>query len=256
LEDIITLAKYSKLSAISITDHDTFAGTVRGQVLGNRVGVKVVNGIELSAFDFKRGRKVHLLAYMCASPDRLRGLCHQTAANRKKAASEILQKLIRVYPITPDMVTRTATGSTNIFKQHIMHTLMNAGYATEIFGATYEKLFAPKHGLCAVEPEYPDIFTVLELVHSAGGISVLAHPSAYDSMELLPELIEAGLAGVEVWHPRNTEEDTETLQKIAIDKKLIMTGGTDFHGMYTKNILRLGTYTTPDKQLSRILERK
>ena len=64
IEDLITLAKSRKLTAISVTDHDTLAGVTRARVLGERFGVKVVPGVELSCFDNKRGRKVHLLAYL------------------------------------------------------------------------------------------------------------------------------------------------------------------------------------------------
>lgn len=255
LEDLITLAKSKKLSAISVTDHDTLAGVTRARVLGERFGVNVIPGVEFSCYDYKRDRKVHLLAYLFTYPDRLEGLCRRTSEARKKASLQMISKVRRYYPITTEMVVRTASGSTNIYKQHIMHTLMHAGYACEVFGELYDKLLSSS-GSCFVPLEYPDVFDVLELLQSAGSVTVLAHPSVYDSMELLDELIEAGLDGVEVWSPRNTPEDIETLEQKAIRHHLLRTGGSDFHGMYASRPIRIGECTMPDECLEELLAYK
>ena len=81
----------------------------------------------------------------------------------------MVRKVMRYYPITPELIVKCATGSTNIYKQHIMHALMDAGYADSIYGELYQKLFSPETGSALVEPEYPDVKEVLELIHSAGG---------------------------------------------------------------------------------------
>lgn len=85
-----------------------------------------------------------------------------------------------------------------------MHALMDAGYALSIYGEEYDKLLVQGEHSCNVPIEYPDVYEVLETVHSAGGIAVLAHPRVYDSFDLLDELLEQKrLDGIEVWHPRN-----------------------------------------------------
>ena len=252
LEDIITLAKSRRLTAISVTDHDTLAGVTRARVLGERFGVKVVPGVEFSCCDNKRNRKVHLLAYLFTYPDRLEGLCRRTSEARKKASLQKISKIRRFYPITTEMVVRTASGSTNIYEQHIMHTLMHAGYACEVFGDLYDKLLDPENGSCFIPTEYPDVFEVLELLKSAEAVTVLAHPSLYDSMELLDELIAAGLDGVEVWHPCNTPEDTEILERKAKEHGLLRTGGSDFHGMYSARPIHIGECTMPDDCLAEL----
>lgn len=256
LDDLILLAKRRKLSAIAVTDHDTLAGVTRAKVLGDRHGVKVIPGAEFSCWDAKRGRKVHLLAYLFTYPDRLEGLCKKTGEARKRASLQILSKVQRYYPVTTEMVVRTATGSTNIFKQHIMHTLLNAGYAVSIYGDLYDKLLDPEKGMCYVDMEYPDVFEVLALLQSAGAITVLAHPMYYDNLELLPELAAAGLDGVEVWHPKHSEEDSKKLLELAKKLRLIPTGGSDFHGWYAKEPVHLGEHTTPDECLEAMLALK
>ena len=67
----------------------------------------------------------------------------------------MLQKVMRQYPITPDMVSRRAQGSTNIYKQHIMHALLDAGYTNEIFGDLFRSLFHPREGSAYAPVEYP-----------------------------------------------------------------------------------------------------
>lgn len=250
IDDLILLAKRRHMETIAVTDHDTVAGVTRAKVLGDRHGVKVIPGVEFSCYDKKRDKKVHLLAYMFTYPDRLEGLCKRTGEARKQCVLQILSKVMRYYPITAEMVVRTATGSTNIFKQHIMHTLMNAGYACSTYGELYTKLFNAETGTCYVKPEYPDVMEVLDLLQSAGAITVLAHPSWSGAMELLPELIARGLDGVEVWHPRNDEKDKTELLAIAKKYKLITTGGSDFHGMYSPVPIHLGECTTPDECLA------
>jgi len=117
-------------------------------------------------------------------------------------------------------------------------------------------LLESKNGSCIVHPEYPDVFEVLELLQSSGAVTVLAHPSVYDSMPLLPDLIDAGLDGVEVWHPRNTEADRTELLGIAERHGLVTTGGSDFHGMYSAGPNPFGSCTTPDAALAVLRARK
>ncbi|MDR1001654.1 MAG: PHP domain-containing protein [Oscillospiraceae bacterium] len=252
IDELVILAKNSGLTAVGITDHDTFAGANRAKVLGARQGVKVIPGIELSCYDYKRGRKVHLLGYMCCRPDKLVGLCKRTSDARKKAMQQKLAKVIRQYPITVDMVTKIAVGSTNVFKQHVMHALLNCGYDNVIFGELHDSLFG-ENGSCNSATQYPDIMEVLPLLLDSGTVTVLAHPYTYDSLDIIPELCEKGLHGIEVWYPGTTEEQTENLIKIADKYQLLKTGGTDFHGMYGGEARTIGTCTMPDTELEKLI---
>lgn len=247
IEELIALAKRRGLTTISVTDHDTTAGATRAVIIGKRQQLHVIHGVEMSTMDTQRGRKVHLLCYMCDVPDRLEGMCRRTGENRKNAAMAMVRKVMRYYPITPELIVKCATGSTNIYKQHIMHALMDAGYADSIYGELYHKLFSPEEGIALVKTEYPETRDVFDLIHSAGGIAVLAHPPVYHSEEILEELTERGLDGVEVWHPLHTEEDVRQLSDYARQKGLLMTGGTDFHGMYSPEPRALGSTSVSDE---------
>ena len=254
IEDLITLAKKREVGTIAITDHDCLAGTVRGKIIGDRFGVQVIPGVELSATDTETGKNVHLLCYLPEFPDRLEGLCHRNSLVRKKAAHYMMLQVAKRYPITAEFIVKCATGSTNIYKQHIMQALMECGFTTEIYGELYRKLFDKSvPGNIAVTPKYADIIEVLTAIHDAGGIAVLAHPFLFDNLDSLPRLLENGLDGIEVWHPSATEAQQAELKKLATKNKLLMTGGTDFHGLYNFNTVSLGDVTAPDDAVSKLL---
>lgn len=253
IEDLIIIAQKSGINTIAITDHDCLAGIVRGQVIGKRYGVEIISGVELSAFDYDAGKKVHILCYLADTPDRLEGLCKRTSVARKRAGQIMMLKVAARFPISTDFIINHATGSTNLFKQHIMHALVDAGYTDEIFGDLYNALFSRESQTNLLAPvKYPDVKEVIDEVHGAGGIAVLAHPAVYDNFEEIDKYIEFGLDGIEVWHPSANDETVEQLSKLCKKKKLLMTGGSDFHGMYGEKAITLGTCTTPDEHLDKL----
>ncbi|MCD7828759.1 MAG: PHP domain-containing protein [Clostridiales bacterium] len=256
LEELIALAAKRGVDTIAITDHDCLAGTIRGKIIGDRNGIRVIPGVEISALD-KQGKNVHILAYLFDSPDRIEGLCHKNALERKKAGQYMMLKAAQKYPITKELVIKCASGSTNLYKQHIMHALMQCGYTMSIYGELYDELFNPSSpsNIC-VQPKFADVFDVIEAVKNAGGISVLAHPVLYDNFDIIDELIDAGLNGIEVWHPTCSKENEERLISIAKSHKLLMTGGSDFHGMYNHGTWSVGDYSTPKQQLNELLNYK
>lgn len=257
IEEILTIAKRRGLSAIAITDHDAVVGATRACIVGKRMGVEVVHGVEMSAYDYERGRKVHILGYLCDSPDRLEGTCLRTNSARRAAAAEMAKKVLRYYPIAPETIARYAAGSTNVFKQHIMHALIESGYTDRIYGDLFHKLFSRNGGRAYVPIEYPDVREIIELIRSAGGLAVLAHPYVYDSVDLMNDLVNDGLLdGIEVWHPSNDEARVATLKEVAESNRLLMTGGTDFHGMYTDPIRPIGSCGAPEDTVKKMKEYK
>lgn len=255
IEELILLAKRRGLSTIAVTDHDTTAGATRAVVIGKRQEIRVLHGVEFSTLDKQRGKKAHLLCYLSDHPDRLEGICRRTSENRRAAAAEIMRKVMRYYPLIPDLVLKCAAGSTSIFKQHVLHALMTTGYADSLFGSVYDKLFG-EDGVAKVAIDYPDIREVLAAIHEAGGIAVLAHPYVYDSEDMLEELIALGLDGVEAWHPSHTEEQTAALLQLAHTHGLVTTGGSDFHGMYTRVPHPIGSVAAPDEAVKALLNYK
>lgn len=254
IEDIIALAKNRGVETIAITDRDCQAGTVRAKIIGERNGIRVIPGVELSALD-DDGQIVNVLCYMPDFADRLERLCHRNSIATKRAAQKMMIKAARRFPITTDVIKRCASGSTNLYVPHIMHALMECGATCSLYSELYEELFSPESEANIMEiPDYASVWEVLTDIKDAGGISVLAHPAAYRNADaLLEKMTEAGINGIEVWHPTADKETTEKLYAYGKKHKLLMVGGSEFRGMYNRQPLTIGSYLTPKTQLTEIL---
>ena len=254
IEDLIVIAHKSGIDTIAITDHDCIAGTVRGQVIGKRYDVTVIPAVELSAFDNEAGKKVHIISYLADAPDRLEAICRKTSTARKRAGQIMMLKVAARFPVTSEFIISHASGSTNLYKQHIMHALIDAGYADELFGELYKTLFSTDSESNILAPtKHPEVNTVIDEIHGAGGIAVLAHPGKYNNFDEIEKYIGLGLDGVEVWSPYNSDEDTASLIELCKKKKLLMTGGSDFHGSYGEKTVTLGSYATPKEHLDKLM---
>lgn len=255
IEEVIAQAKRMNLDFLAITDHDTLSSTSRAQILGDRYGVKIIQAVELSAWDKKRNEKVHILCYAPQKPNRLEGLCLKSCQIRTECAREMIEKVMERYPVPRDAIMKYTKGSKSIYKQHIMRALVNYGYATELYGYVNDKLFAAPNGECLVTREYPDVNFVLDLIHSSKGVAVLAHPHMFGNIELMRELTEAGkLDGIECMHYSATPIQQEALKKYAEEHDLIVTGGSDFHGLYNSTITHIGSYTTDEENLEKLFK--
>ena len=257
IEELITLAASTGVSVIGITDHDSMAATLRGKVIGQRHGVNVIPGVELSTADPETGRNVHLLCYLADHPDRLEGLCKRISVARRRAGQYMVLRAAKRFNLPPEFILRSTAGSTNIYKQHIMHALMDAGIADSIFGELFDELFIhPGEHNIKVPIRYPDCREVLSEIHEAGGIAVLAHPYEYDSIGVMEELVSLGLDGIEVYHPSADRQQTDMLRSYAAARGLLVTGGSDFHGMYNKRKVAVGSYGLGETELDALLNYK
>lgn len=257
IEDLILLAKKRGVQTIAITDHDCLAGTVRGKVIGERLGITVIPGVELSGTDSTNGQEIHLLCYKPDFPDRLEGLCRRSSLARKKASHIMMLKVSQKYPLTPEFIAKCASGSTNVFKSHIMQALVETGFTDKIYGELYDELFSKTaENSLNVVPQYEDIFDVLQAIHDAGGIAVLSHPLRCKNPDLLPALVDAGLDGIEVYISGVSDEQKSELISYAKKHKLLMTGGTNFKGLYNKEVITVGECDLPDECVQELISFK
>ena len=255
IDDLLVLASKRGVDTLAITDRDCQAGNVRAAIIGKRKEINVLPGVEISCTDSKRNKTVLILCYLSDSPDRLEGLCRRNIIARKKAVQFMILKIAQRYPITPDLVVKCATGSTAVFEAHIMHSLMECGLTDRIYGDLYNELFNPESpNNVIVQPKYSSPSEVIDAIHEAGGIAILARPGG--DIELVEELAKAGLDGIEVWHPSHTPEQIEALEKAASKLKILRIGGSDFRGMYSQNSVSVGDITTPESDLKALMSYK
>lgn len=255
IERIPEMAHRAGLRALAVSDHDTLRSIAYAQAHPVQDGVELIPATELSAFDYTRGRRVHLLAYWPEDTASLRSHCDRLAASRNEACLRSAQELEAIYPqFSTEQALAWARDSGVLFKAGIMRALCELGLADSIYGTVYHELFgSDPPGRVLHRPRYDPVDQVLETMRASRAVVVLAHPSVYHSMELLRELAAAGrIDGIEADHPRNTPEDREECLALAKQYHLIVTGGTDFHGSNSAHPRPVGTCTASDDAIEQL----
>lgn len=254
IELLPKLAARAVLTHLAVSDHDT---TLSAEyAYGHPVvqGVRMIPAVELTGFDVARGRRVHLLCYWPKLTPALKEFCALMAARRNAATEKSMEELEALYPqFCREEAKAFSRRSGVTYKTHLIRLLFEYGYTDGIYKELYRELFGAGRGRVLHDPAYEPVQAVLELARGTGGVVVLAHPSVYSSMELAAQLAAQGaIDGVEIDHPRNTPQDKAALHELARQYGLIVTGGTDFHGMHMSKPTPLGAMTTRDEMLARI----
>jgi hypothetical protein len=230
---------------ISFVDHDTVKGLPEVLELGEKYGIEVIPGIEISAYDFKRDRKVHVLGYNY-HPEavHIQSICEELLQRRQAHSLWQIAQLIAVgYELDVEAIMECAKPSKTIYKQHIMHQLTEEVYMSTEYKRLYKSLFKGD-GVASGDIVYIDAIEAVKAIVADGGLAVVAHPGQLDSYDLISELVENGLGGIERNHMDHTEEDHQKVEYLAQKYDLVMTGGTDFHGSYGATI-EVGDIVSP-----------
>lgn len=236
--ELIRHARELGIAAIALTDHDTVDGVKDALEEGDRIGVEVIPGIEISV-EFKP--EMHILGFF---PDRERYLNIKKELDIVKQGREVRnKKIIRRLnelnvAITEQEVKAVAIGDV-VGRPHIARVLVSRGYVKSIDEA-FDK-YLSKEGLAYFKRFELKPADGLRAIKNAGGIPVIAHPvylrMNYDELDkLILELKTYGLAGLEAYYSENTKEDTGRFLRLAIKHDLIVTGGSDFHGTFKSGI--------------------
>jgi predicted metal-dependent phosphoesterase TrpH len=229
---LVTLAKAKRLTAISITDHDTMEGVDEAMSAGRKAGLEVVPGIEISAVFGQL--HVHLLGYYVDQSDRqLRSALEDIQVARLGRNQKIMEKLQSLgVPVTLEEVERKSTmGQTG--RPHIAQVLVEKGIVSSIDQAFTRYL--ARGGSAYVARKVLEAVDGIALIAAAGGIPVLAHPATIDnSLRKIPALVEqlvpCGLQGIEVYYPTHSRKNQKQLCGLAQRYDLVVTGGSDYHG--------------------------
>ena len=250
------IAARTGLHAIAISDHDTTLSAAYCYAHPRQKGVELIPAVELTAYDYGREHRVHILCYY---PDDCEALARHTAVMDKRRYDAVYQSCKELEEICPQFKTEEALefakDSGTLYKAHVMRVLWQYGLSDGMYNTVYRSLFGlrPVRGKILHTPVYETVDTILNLIQECRGVAVLAHPSVYHSMPLARELIAAGrLDGVEIDHPRNTPEDKAELARLAKENGLIVTGGTDYHGINTVTPRPVGAFSTSDEMIARI----
>lgn len=235
LMETIKLAKQNDITHLGITNHDTVEGLREAVIRGKEAGIKVIPGIEISAYDFTSLKKVHVLGFNFNLKGKsIKELCNPILERRNvNAIWQINQLINNNYKINIKNVLNRAKNSGTIYKQHIMAELTGEKYTGKHYGEVYRKLFK-NGGICDRDIEYVSAENAVRAVKADGGIAVLAHPGQLDSYGIIERLVKEGLDGIELYHNDHNEKDYKKINDYCSRYGLIKTGGSDFHGDYGK----------------------
>jgi predicted metal-dependent phosphoesterase TrpH len=231
---LVGKAGQARLDVVALTDHDTFAGLDEAVAEGERLGVQVVRGLELSCS--RRGNSVHLLAYGADPTDAaLAAEMVRVRTGRTDRLSPVLAKLAELgVPVTEEQVMVQVGASPSVGRPHIADALMAAGHVRDRAEA-FDRFLAD--GGPAHVPRYAiDVQTGIDLVHGAGGLAVIAHPWGRGREHVLPpELLEElavehRLDGLEVDHQDHDADVRHRLRELTARLGLLATGSSDYHG--------------------------
>ncbi|MDR1472056.1 MAG: PHP domain-containing protein [Synergistaceae bacterium] len=238
---IVKLAKLIGFDAISITDHDTMANMRTVAAEGGRQNPRVLPGVEISAFNPSTGRKIHILGYLVEDARILTDECRPYLGVRHRANLLALERVRAAgYPIDEDDVSLYIGEGGIPHRQHTMHALADRGHTPAIYGELYDRLYGP-NGIAVAKSDYMPAMDAVRLIKETGGFAVLAHPFQYDSMEYPPALVSSGLNGIECWHHTQTPERQDAVKAAASKYGLFLTGGSDWHGLYSEKTIPTGT---------------
>lgn len=236
---LVREAKGIGLTGLALTDHNSFRGWRELEEAGREYAFTVSIGTEISCREPRSKKQLHLLAYGLKGRG-IEEVDEFIKPLRDSLAREMIKSVSALekagYPVCLQAAYKKAGPGGALYKQMIMELLMEAGLCREMYGPLYRELFKTgKNGkppIAALHPEYADPRDAVRCVKAAGGYAVLAHPGQYGNYEILPELIDAGLAGIEARHPLHSGEDTRRCLALAERYGLMVTGGSDFHGKY------------------------
>lgn len=210
--------------ALAITDHDTMSGWDEAFAAAPDE-LEIVPGLELSTVCYDRS--LHILGFY---PDRqqLHAPLMERLEGRKRRARRIVEALAELgYPVElPELGEGMAPG-----RPHIASAMVRAGHVQSSREA-FDRFLGDDRP-AYVHYEKFDSVEGVTLLRSCGAVPVWAHPCLFRGGEVeavLPDLVRAGLRGIEVFHPSHKPSEVERLKQLCRDYGLLMTGGSDYHG--------------------------
>lgn len=269
LTELVPLIARTGLAGFALTDHDTTAGWAQAAQLAGEHGLDFLPGAEFSCryhYTDSEGRArtktIHLLAYGFDPVDS--ELAHRVEAiraSRAGRAQAIVNRLAADYPLTwDDVLAQVGEGNVAVGRPHIADALVAAGVVADRSKAFAKLLYtgSPYY----VPQDALDPLEAVRLVREAGGVPVIAHPMSTMrgpalSLEYLGLMVDAGLAGVEVYHRENSVQDRARLLEFiegqrAAGREVLVAGSSDYHGAGKPNLL--GENTTDAATVARIRE--
>lgn len=246
--EVVKEAINNNIGTMAITDHDTLDGikTIdRNNPYIKASGIKIINGIELSA-KVSKGR-MHILGYgIDLNNTALNDKMTELKDNSINSVLSVMEQIKRDYGIrfSYEDIKEMINANHNLGRPDLAKLCIKYGYANTVQEA-FDKYLIDAHNKIRGTNKgiyYPEC---IDLITNAGGIPVLAHPKSLELSEkefliLLKDMIKCGLKGIEAYHSSFTKEEMEYYKNIANQYGLFISAGSDFHGKNVKPDIELG----------------
>jgi len=255
--EVVSLAHQAGVTTLAITDHDIMTGVAEAIMAAEPCGIEVIPGVEISSIIGQS--ELHILGYFLDWQDPILNERFTTLReSRHRRNPQIVERLQALgIDITYDEV-RTLAGSDSVGRPHIARALMDkqvvssAKEAFDRFLANGKPAYVPR--------DLPNPAEAIQWIKAAGGLAVLAHPTWVkladrSLVELLRELKTAGLDGVEVYYSTHANRQIREYLSLAQQLGLLVTGGSDFHGLTKPDIdvgIGKGTLHVPTSLLPKM----
>lgn len=246
---LVELALSKQLDVLAICDHDSVAGVPEAREATSGTQLTLIPAVELSAVS--SGRDVHVLGYFvnCDDSSLISHLEDLRAARTRRAETMVMALSDAGYRITLDDVLALSDGGA-VGRSHVARALVRKGHAEDVADAFRRLIGHGKPFYVAKDVRSPE--DVVALIRDAGGLPVLAHPGVSRIDDLIGELAETGLAGIEAYHADHDDEQRARYASLAQKLGLLVTGGSDYHGPHAPNP-ELGSVHVPDEDVERLL---
>jgi predicted metal-dependent phosphoesterase TrpH len=247
-EELVLQAQNHGLACIALTDHDTVEGCAPAAAACAAVHMEFIPGAELTAEH--EDVEVHILGYFL-------NIHNQTLLKRISKFQEVRQSRIHEMvaalnrlgvPLKVESVFALANcqspGRPHVARALVKEKLINS--LDEAFDKYLKKgrpAWVPKTKMSACEG--------IELIHEAGGLAVMAHPGLNRTDEIIPDLVDAGMDGIECFHTKHSTAMSERYLEIADKYNLLVTGGSDCHG-FSKVRPLIGTVKLPYEHVEKL----
>lgn len=252
--DVVREAKRVGLAAIALTDHDTLDGLAEAEQVGAELGVRIVRGIELSAVE--NDVETHILGLHLSDTREMESQLVALREMRRSRAERIVIRLneLGVRIELTSVLDQAAGGA--IGRPHIARAMIAEGWAVD-FRDAFERYLGNGKAAYVAKDRLP-VVDAVSLIHRAGGLAVLAHPSHGGTRERVEAFVREGMDGVEVRHPSHSSEDVARLMALVEHFHLVPSGGSDWHGA-ADGPRTLGCMRVPmewlDRQDARVVQR-
>jgi 3',5'-nucleoside bisphosphate phosphatase len=247
-EELVSNAAKNKLAAIALTDHDTVEGCERAATACKAVEIEFIPGTELTAE--QNENEIHILGYFLDTQNqKLLSEIAKFQAVRQSRIHEMVRLLnkLNVGLKVEDVIALANCRSPG--RPHVARALVKAGFCSSLDEA-FER-FLKKHRPAWVPKAKISAQVAIDLIHGASGLAVMAHPGLNRTDEVIPDLVEAGLDGIECFHTKHSSATSEHYLEIADKHNLLVTGGSDCHGM-SKGKPLIGTVKLPYREVEKL----